>query len=168
MVRDWWAAQDVDGCLMIAYRRSDVAALNARARELMRRDGALGAEELQLPGGGFSVGDRIVVKRNDLRLGVSNGERGRIVFVDPAKDTLRGELDGRTVRLDASFLDDHTRSGEPTVLHGYAVTGHVAQGMTVDRAFVLAGEGICREWVYTAMSRGREANHLCIAISART
>jgi hypothetical protein len=36
----------------------------------MRSDGVLGAEELQLPGGGFSVGDRIVVKRNEPRLDV--------------------------------------------------------------------------------------------------
>jgi hypothetical protein len=72
-------------------------------------------------------------------------------------------VDGRTVRLDAAFLRDHTADGEPTLLHGYAVTGHVAQGMTVDRAFVLAGEGIYHEWVYTAMSRGREGNHLYVA-----
>ena len=44
-----------------------------------------------------------------------------------------------------------------TLLHGYAVTGHVAQGVTVDRAYVLASDGLYREWIYTAMSRGREA-----------
>jgi hypothetical protein len=32
--------------------------------------------------------------------------------------------------------------------------------MTVDRAFVLADGGLCREWRYTALTRGRTANHL--------
>jgi len=37
---------------------------------------------------------------------------------------------------------------------GYALTCHVAQGMTVERSFVLADAGLCREWGYTALTRG--------------
>ena len=109
----------------------------------------------------FAAGDRIVVKRNDFRLGVANGERGRVVAVDD--DAVTVELRGRAVRLDARFLDDRTPQGDPTLVHGYAITGHVAQGLTVDRAFVLADDGLSREWGYTAMSRGRLANHVYVA-----
>ena len=35
--------------------------------------------------------------------------------------------------------------------------------MTVDRAYVLAGPGISREWGYAAMTRGRHQNRLYAA-----
>jgi len=56
------------------------------------------------------------------------------------------------VTLDADYLDDRTVHGDPTLLHGYASTIHVAQGLTVDHAFVLAGPGLNRESGYTALS----------------
>ena len=45
-------------------------------------------------------------------------------------------------------------------MHGYAITGHSAQGLTCDRAFVLVTSEASREWCYTALSRGREANRI--------
>ncbi len=51
------------------------------------------------------------------------------------------------------------RSG-PSLAHGYAITGHSAQGMTCREAFVLAIGPVSREWGYTALSRGSEANRL--------
>jgi hypothetical protein len=50
--------------------------------------------------------------------------------------------------------------------HGYAITGHVTQGSTLRRAYVLAGPGLTREWGYTALTRGREANFLYLAEEA--
>lgn len=38
------------------------------------------------------------------------------------------------------------------------MTGHAAQGLTVDRAFVLTTEETSREWLYMALSRGRLEN----------
>ena len=43
---------------------------------------------------------------------------------------------------------------------GYATTTHRAQGITVDRAHVLAAPGMARENLYVAMTRGRHDNHL--------
>ena len=161
LVCDWWEAGDPDGTAMIARRREDVADLNARARTLMRDAGVLGELEARWPSGAFAVSDRVVVKLNDFRLDVTNGERGRVVAV--GEDRLTVELRGRLVRLDVDFLAGRTAQGDPTLVHGYAITGHVAQGLTVDRAFVLADDGMSREWAYTAMSRGRLANHLYLA-----
>ena len=77
------------------------------------------------------------------------------------------ERRGRRVRLDRRFLAEPTAAGEPPLVHGYAITGHVAQGVTVDHAFVLASEGIDREWAYVALSRGRQSNRLYLAAACR-
>jgi conjugative relaxase-like TrwC/TraI family protein len=160
LVRDWWESRDVDGAVMLALRRADVADLNARARALMRESGALGSETLQLAAGEVSSGDRVLLRKNSRRLHVANGERGRVLAVDPSARSMTIDLGGRTVRLDRAYLDGRTQRGDPTVLHGYAMTGHLAQGLTVRRAFVLGTDAVYREWGYTALSRGREENRL--------
>jgi hypothetical protein len=153
---------------MIAQRRADVADLNARARAHLREAGALGDAELEPPGGAFAVGDAVVIKRNDLRRGVANGQRGCVTGVDHVARTLTVTLGDLETQLDRAFLDDLTHDGDPTLLHGYAITAHVAQGATVDRSFVLAGPGISSEWAYVALSRGRVANRLYLSGEADT
>ena len=108
-----------------------------------------------MPGGAFAVGDHVLVKRNDLRLGVVNGDRGRVIGVDPEPGSSRSTSTASRSRSAPSYLDDRTVHGDPTLQHGYAMTVHVAQGLTVDHAFVLAGPGLNRELGYTAISRGR-------------
>jgi hypothetical protein len=61
LVRDWWAAGDLERAVMIGHRRSDVVDLNRRARELLHDAGELGREPLRLPGGAFAAGDRVVI-----------------------------------------------------------------------------------------------------------
>jgi hypothetical protein len=49
------------------------------------------------------------------------------------------------------------------VRHGYALTGHSSQGLTVERAFVLgSGEARLQEWGYVALSRARDATRLYV------
>jgi conjugative relaxase-like TrwC/TraI family protein len=163
LVREWLASAPGEDAVMIAQRRADVADLNNRARAYLRDAGELGQVELELPGGAFAVGDAVVIKRNDLRLGVTNGQRCRVTDVDPAAHALLLTLGDADVRLDRAFVDSVTHDGDPTLLHGYAITGHVAQGATVDRSFVLAGQGLSSEWAYVALSRGRLANRLYIS-----
>jgi hypothetical protein len=153
---------------MLAQRRDDVRGLNKRARAHMRAASRLGEQEILLPGGAFAVGDRVLVKRNDLRLRVVNGDRGRVTAVDVERRQLTLELGGEAVTLGRDYLDDRTAHGDPTLQHGYAITVHVAQGLTVDHAFVLAGPGLNRELGYTALSRGRETNHLYAARDVET
>ena len=162
LVADWAAAGDPDGAVMIAQRRADVADLNARARSAMRAAGALGPE-LETAAGAFAVGDVVVVKRNDTRRGVNNGDRARVTAIEPDSGAVVIERRGQQVRLDRRFLAEPTTAGDPPLVHGYAITGHIAQGLTVDQAFVLAGEGIDREWAYVALSRGRDSNRLYLA-----
>ena len=95
-------------------------------------------------GRAFAAGDRAALRRNDRPLGINNGDRGTVTAVDPAARTLDLDLGGRTVRLHASYLDSAARHG-PAIQHAYAITGHVAQGLTFRQTFVLATDRISRE-----------------------
>ena len=155
LVGDWWHGQEDAGgpehTLMLALRREDVAELNGRARALMRAAGRLGDSELHAAGRAFAAGDRVLTTVGDRRLGVLNGSRGLIEGVDEAERALDVRLDdGQVVRLPADYLEDGQLD------HGYASTGHRAQGMTVQRAYVLGGEETYREWGYTVLSRHRQ------------
>ena len=163
LVADWWGAGEPATTVMIALRRVDVSELNARARLLMRSAGALGADELELRAGAFSIGDHVLIRKNHVGLDISNSQRGVVVGVDVISRRLDLAVSGRHVSLGPDFLDDSTRHGDATLTHGYAITGHAAQGTTVDRALVLADPSLTQEWGYTALTRGRESNHLYLA-----
>lgn len=153
LVNDWWeAARETDtDAVMIAHRRADVADLNALARDRMHRAGRLGEEDLEAGSRAFAVGDRVVTRHNDRRLGVVNGTRAEVVGVDldQRSVTLR-TAKGKERELAAPYLD------EGWLDHAYALTAHTAQGATVDRSFVLGSGELYNEWGYTALSRHRE------------
>ena len=158
LVADWWRTQgDEEPGVMIAARRSDVADLNARARELLVADGRLGIEELEVAGERFAVGDRVMTLKNTRNLGVFNGTRGVVAAIDTEALSVTLRLDeGQLVTLPSGYLE----SGHLT--HAYAITGHKAQGMTTQNAFVLGDETLYREWGYVAMSRGNDTNSLYV------
>lgn len=159
LLADWWrsARDDPPGSVMIALRRRDVAELNALARALMHTHGRLGDERLTVGGREFAAGDRIVCLRNSDRIGVKNGPRGTVEEVDRERRALivatdRGEYVTLTRYLEAG-----------NARHGYALTGHSFQGVTVERAFVLGkGETRLQEWGYVALSRAREVTRLYV------
>jgi hypothetical protein len=144
--------------MMIAHRRVDVAELNGRGHALMRASGRLEGDELA----GFAVGDRVVLRRNDRALGVANGDRGRVAAIDRSAGALTVELRDRRVTLGPSYLAAVDRHGRPAVELGYAITGHLAQGMTCRQTFVLATDQLSREWGYVALSRGTDSNRLYV------
>jgi conjugative relaxase-like TrwC/TraI family protein len=158
MVADWLDAGGAPEAIMIALRRRDARALNRLARQVLVEAGHVNGPELLCAGEQFAAGDAVLLRRNDARLGIANGDRGTVA--DVCDDSLLVRVRGRTVRLDASYLRQTTAHGDPVLAHGYAVTGHVAQGMTVREALVLATDEMYREWAYTALSRGTDANRL--------
>jgi hypothetical protein len=141
---------------MLAHRRADVRDLNDAARTLLSQACRLGPDALEAGGREFRVGDRVLCRRNDERLGVRNGIRATVVDVGPEALTLR--TDGGALRsLDARYVAEHLE-------HGYALTGHAAQGATVERAFVLLhDQSALHEWGYVACTRAREETRLYLA-----
>jgi hypothetical protein len=95
----------------------------------------------------FASGDRIMFLQNDRGFGVKNGTLGTIETIDAQAMSVRTD-DGRAVRFD---LKDYDR-----IDHGYAATIHKAQGMTVDRTYVLATPGLDAHSTYVALSRHRD------------
>ena len=93
------------------------------------------------------TGDRILFRRNDTGLGVKNGSLGSVIS---ASD---GEIE---VALDDGSLVEFTQERYNDIAHGYAMTIHKSQGVTVDKSHVLVSNGWDRHLAYVAMSRHRE------------
>ena len=158
----WEQLAERDGpesVVVIARTRRQVDQLNQEARQRRIAAGHVTGPEVRTPRGQrFAAGDRVVCLRNDRRLGVVNGTQATVTVVH-ADGAVSVRPDGAThdLTLPASYLEqDH-------LTHAYAITGHKAQGVTVDHALVVADETIDGEWGYVAMSRGRQTNHLYLA-----
>lgn len=146
--------------LVIASSRGDARRLNAQLRQRLLTDGRLGQDELRIDLGngahrGYRRGEQVLVSSNDYPLGLLNGTRGTVTDLDLDRRAVTVRLDdGRDVHLDADYLS----RGHLT--HGYALTAHKAQGVTVDVALLWGTHALTRETGYVAMSRGRQGNYL--------
>ncbi|MDU7522983.1 MAG: Ti-type conjugative transfer relaxase TraA, partial [Roseomonas mucosa] len=146
--------------IILAHEREDVRALNEAARAMRRQAGELGPDRLLPTGAGplaLAEGERVYFLRNERGLGVKNGTLGTVTRIAGARLTVR--LDGPegagTGREVGFGLEEYADLG-----HGYAATIHKSQGVTVDRAYVLATPGMDRHLAYVALSRHRQAARL--------
>jgi Ti-type conjugative transfer relaxase TraA len=136
--------------IILTHTNEEVQALNQLARERLAQADELGEEvAIQTSRGArdFAPGDRIMFLRNERSLAVKNGSLGRVDSVSTARMAVLLD-DGRAVAFD---IKDYAH-----IDHGYAATVHKAQGVTVDRAHVLATPGLDRHAAYVALSRHRE------------
>jgi hypothetical protein len=140
--------------IILTHTNDEVRALNEVARERMRAAGDLGDEvhvAVERGARNFASGDRVMFLQNERGLGVKNGTLGTVEQVSAQSISVQTD-DGRSVRFD---LKDYNR-----IDHGYAATIHKAQGMTVDRAHVLATPGMDAHSSYVALSRHRDGMDL--------
>ena len=164
--------------VMLAYTRADVAELNRLARERLRQAGTLGPEQgVQTERGerAMAAGDRLMFLRNERGLGAGLGRREGVAVKNGTLGTLlavEGEGERLTVRLDGPGSVGGSGAGPAGrdaasvvtfsvrdyghVDHGYAATIHKAQGVTVERAHVLASAHMDRHAAYVALTRHRE------------
>ena len=158
--------------VILAYTRADVAELNGLARDRLRAAGELGADQaVQTERGARAMasGDRLMFLRNERGLGAGPGGRGGVAVKNGTLGTVlavdsKGER--LTVRLDGAGAGQEGKDAAPVVTfyvrdyghldHGYATTIHKAQGVTVDRAHVLASEHMDRHAAYVALTRHRD------------
>lgn len=126
-----------------------VAALNELAREIWNPNGQQGA-------GGYRVGDKVMVIRNDYNLEVFNGDLG--IVIEAQKDRLLVNIDGREVEF--SYEEESIK----LLVLAYASTIHKAQGSE----FPIVIMPLCRQHyvmlkrnlLYTGMTRAKR--RLCL------
>lgn len=171
-VYDHWADGYLSGrdSLMVARTNEAVDELNQRAQRLLVELGRVEAGGIAIAGGAVAnVGDVVITRHPDRRIRVSgatrhvrNGARWRVVEVGPAglvAEELGAERRPGRANIPARYAADHVRLG-------YAATGHSSQGRTVDRVGVVVQGGEDANWLYSALTRGREGTMLFVATEA--
>ena len=163
-----WQDEQAAGreCLMLAPTRDLVARLNYDARAA-RLAGATPDAELTLADGNrVSVGDTILTRRNDRRLGVSstdwvkNGDRWTVTALNRSGSMhVRHLRSGLQATLPAAYVTAHVELG-------YATTVHAAQGSTSDVMHGILTGTEDRQLLYTMLTRGRAENHLHLIAGA--
>ena len=144
--------------LLLTHTNDERCALNARVRELRRAAGELGAEQTVRTENrhiAIAAGERIMFLQNEYVMHVKNGTLGTVEQIEsPADRKAAGAVlhvrldDGRRLAIDTAQYDHF----DP----GYALTVHKSQGVTVDRAYVLATKSMHAELAYVAMTRHKE------------
>lgn len=170
LVQDWFSTRNSDSShgkdlsqyLVITHKNQDVDLLNQhiRAERVKQHEIAEGYfVKNKLGNMQLSQHDRILFLKNDNRLGVSNG---RFATVTSISFTESGKVNYFNVLLDGNDQEitinpNHYRD----FTYGYAATVHKVQGMTVNHAFVYAGQSSWnRHLSYVALSRHRDSCHL--------
>ncbi|EGN7253090.1 Ti-type conjugative transfer relaxase TraA [Salmonella enterica] len=151
LAADYLADREKGGSsIILSYRNRDVIDLNNAVRDARKEAGELQQEAEFLTARGvrsFGKGDRVVMLENSRELGVKNGSLGTVEAADDGQLTVKLD-NGKTISFGADQYDQ--------IDHGYAVTIHKSQGVTVDRAYLLATSGMGRELAYVGMTRHRE------------
>src|SRR6266571_5585624 len=163
----WRAARTAgESIVVMAPDHATVDALALRARA--ERVAAGEVEPAGLAAGAQIVGrgDEIVTTRNDRRLittgglWVRNGDRWHVDARGGDGALVVSHLDGHgRVVLPAGYAAEH-------VALAYAVTVHKAEGITVDRAVLLADAATRSEHLYVGMTRGRQETRVCVVTDA--
>jgi conjugative relaxase-like TrwC/TraI family protein len=161
----WWAAHHASrDAVMLAQDHATAHELAAQARAARVIAGEVHAGGIRVHTDvgtqTISVGDYIETRRNDRRLTygsdqwVRNHDRWHVRSIDEHHGTLNVEhlRHGASITLPADYVAHHVRLA-------YATTIAAAQGLTVDETHVVATPAMYRSELYTALSRGRHANH---------
>ena len=148
--------------LMIAGDLGSVNELNGRARAERITAGEVEERGLDVAGGGTAgVGDKVVTRQNDRRLGtgrswVHNGDQWIVTETHhDASMTLQRVNGTGSVVLSADYVREHVELA-------YASTAHRAQGRSVDTAHGMVSPTTTREVLYVSATRGREHNRLYV------
>jgi conjugative relaxase-like TrwC/TraI family protein len=147
--------------VLVAGTNETVDRLNAAVLDqLTQPGGALHNANRGVYGGtSWRVGQLAVIRRNftDPTVSVRNGQTGTITQVGQGELSIQLDKAPAPVTLGQRYLDAGGR-----LSHGYASTIHRTQGGTWDIAISVGLDGLYREGAYTALSRGRQANIICL------
>jgi Ti-type conjugative transfer relaxase TraA len=160
-----------DEMLVLAHTNEDVKRLNESLRIVMNREGALtNARAFRTERGvrEFAAGDRIIFLENARFVEKRAAQRGPQYVKNGMLGTVvsTGDERGRpllSIRLDNGRDVVLSEDSYRNIDHGYAATIHKAQGVTVDRTFVLATGMMDQHLTYVSMTRHRDRTDLYAA-----
>lgn len=152
------AEQPNQTCIVLAHTNAERIELNNMMRDELKRHGKLkeGEADVVTTGGvlKMAIGERVMFTAPDREMGVKNGTTGTILSIDK-EGAIRVKLDndGKIV----TFNRDGRGTPEGnSITHGYCMTVHKSQGITVDKCLVLANEGMSLENLYVALTRHKK------------
>jgi Ti-type conjugative transfer relaxase TraA len=154
--------------IILAYTRKEVQELNHMARVQKRGDGELGDDVLFLMEHGernFATNDRVYFLKREDSLSVINGTLGTIRSINEKTRVMRIELDKEDLNKKPWIVQvntDHYKHLE----HGYAATVYKAQGVTVDRTYILPSKYYDAHSTYVAMTRHRKSCDIFVSREA--
>lgn len=120
--------------IVLTAKNKDRIAINDSIRAALIKNGRLGEGlEYKIQTGksdeckrNFSIGDKIMFFKNDYKLGVMNGQMGKVINTSECR--LVVETNNIAIKINTMEYNHFD--------HGYAMTTHKAQGVTVDRAII--------------------------------
>ena len=108
----------------------------------------------------FAEGDHVVFLKNDKKLGIMNGNMGKVASVDEAGNCVVSiERNGKSRDVKFCLNDNGTGLSYNYMDHSYAVTTHKSQGVTVENCIVChdsTDRMASQNSVYVGITRARE------------
>jgi hypothetical protein len=148
------ARPDPADTLVMADTREPAAGLNGAIRDRLVAAGHIDDSHATVTRAGerIGVGDRVVTRRNDRHLGVTNRATWSVTAItDEGGLTLRGRRATDVHTVPAAYVREHVELA-------YATTVYGAQGETTGTGHLVLGEHTSAASAYVAMTRGRDHN----------
>jgi conjugative relaxase-like TrwC/TraI family protein len=160
----WWSARhEGRTALVMAPSNAVVERLNDKMQRRRLAAGELLPEGPTVKTGRYTlyVGDEIVTRRNERSLRTDQGEmvKNRAAWTITSIEwsgAVRAEGANGNVRLPAEYVAEHVELG-------YACNEMVAQGRTVDDAFLYLDRPTTARGLYVGMKRGAQTNEVYVA-----
>jgi ATP-dependent exoDNAse (exonuclease V) alpha subunit len=151
LVKTWHSEKqnDLKTSIILAGTKAEVSKLNRYCQAMRINNHELKEKTVAVQNGKIFENDRVLFTKNNRIYKVNNGDLGTVTEVSSLNREIKVKLDsGKDVIIPLTKYEE--------VQLGYAVTTHKAQGVTIDKAYILAG-GIMqdRELSYVQMSRSR-------------
>lgn len=149
-------AENPKNSLILAGTRAEARELNRLCQADRINNNELREKTILINNVKIFENDRVLFTRNSRIYGVKNGDLGTVLEVSNVTKQIKVELDNK------KYVTIPTQKYEEVQL-GYAVTTHKAQGVTVDKSYILAGSIMQdRELSYVQVSRSRSQTKIFV------